>query len=296
MYICALPLLIAAAQAFSPHDTPSDSSAALPFYPQPLLSQIPNSLSSGLGLPSTCGPTPVCPPYEGFIRNVNSRAYRLYCFNAPYGAWAWLPASKTLAECESHCHASTLECNGLTWFPLTNACAVVYSKDAQPYIWDNGYQKVAAIPLNHSIAAFGPGMLCPLPGSDNQVWAFNPQLPTPFPPSSADPLTGNTATVRFKLSCTNLFAVPPAAKKPVGEVLSVTDCAFACVKDAACAAFHYYQPYFPGGPANGRRTCELVVGEVGEGNWTGIDKPNKTWRRWHQNREAQGAPEVFPRD
>ncbi|KAF2803369.1 uncharacterized protein BDZ99DRAFT_526723 [Mytilinidion resinicola] len=269
MYSRALALLLAVAQALPPLNSLTDSAVALSSQPQSPLSQLSISLSFDLG------PTLICPPYEGFVRTINGRAYHLYCFNAAYGAWAWLPASKSLAECEAHCHAGSLDCNGLTWFPLTTACAVVYSKDALPYIWDNGYQKVAAVPLNHTSAAFGPGMLCPLPGSDNQVWAFDPQLPTPFSPSSLDPLTRNPATSRFKLSCTNQFAVPPTAKKPIGDVLSVNECALACMKDAACAGFHFYWPYFPGGPVNGRRTCELVIGEVGEGNWTAIDKPNK---------------------
>lgn len=135
---------------------------------------------------------------------------------------------------------------------------MVYSKDAKPYIWDNGYQKIGAIraELNSSHT---PGTICPLPGSDNQVWDIG-QTETDDP--------------SYKLSCTNQFKVPASAKKNLGGVEDVDECAQKCT-DAKCYGFHYFQPYFPGGPLNGQRSCEIITERVTENQWAPLYKPNQ---------------------
>lgn len=208
---------------------------------------------------SSCGAQPVCPAYDGEVRTINDRKYKLYCYNAPWGTYFWLPAAKSLEECEAQCHKNSYDCNGLTFYPLTGACSLIYSKNAAPYIWDNGYPKIGAIPVDGGNAmAFGPGMLCPLPGSDNQVWSF-----------------GKDQKQRFKMSCTNQFQVPASSKKNLGPVKDVDECGEKCGADSGCYAFHYYQPAFPGGRVDGMRNCELITGDVGSGKWTPVAKPNQ---------------------
>ncbi|OCL07601.1 hypothetical protein AOQ84DRAFT_354884 [Glonium stellatum] len=205
---------------------------------------------------SSCGAQPVCPAYDGETRTLNGRKYRIYCHNAPWGTYFWLPAAKSLEECEAQCDKNSYDCNGLTYYPLTGACTLIYSKDAAPYIWDNGYPKIGAIPVDAgNQRAFGPGMMCPLPGSDNQVWDFGKH--------------------QFKMSCTNQFKVAASAKKNVGPVKDVDECGGKCGNDSNCYAFHYYQPYFPGGRVDGMRNCELITEEIESGKWTATAKPNQ---------------------
>ena len=208
--------------------------------------------------PSTCGTTPICPAYEGEIRSVNGRDYTLYCYNAPWGSYIWLPTAKTFAECESNCHENNYKCNGLTFYPSTGACALVYSTDAEPYIFDNGYQKIGAVPAKKTDTAFGPGMVCPLPGSDNQVWDF-----------------GDNKEFQFKISCINQFQVPAQSKKDGGLVKNVDECGEKCGKDEGCFGFHYYQPIFPGGRVDGMRSCQLIMESVGSDGWVPLYKPNQ---------------------
>ena len=225
------------------------------FQQSPLRSSSIFSKSSEL---STCGSSPQCPAYEGETKKINGREYKLYCHNAPWGSYFWLPTSKSLSECEEKCHQNSYDCNGLTFYPSTGACSIVYSKDAEPYIWDNGYQKIGAIPADKADTAFGPGSLCPLPGSDGQVWYFGPD---------------NDQS--YKISCLNQFQVPAANKKSIGTVKEVDECADKCWDDDKCSGFHYYQPIFPGGGANGLRSCELIMTEIQENNWTPVYKPNQ---------------------
>lgn len=121
---------------------------------------------------SSCGASATCPAYDGETREVNGRKYKIYCTNAPWGTYFWLPKSKrlvehggilvrsltlnSLSECEQKCYDNSYDCNGLTFYPSTGACSIIYSKDAAPYIWDNGYQKIGLIPDNSKVA-FGPG-------------------------------------------------------------------------------------------------------------------------------------------
>ena len=205
---------------------------------------------------STCGIAAQCPSYEGKTAKLNGRKYRLYCYNAPWGSYFWLPTADSLEKCEAQCHQNSYDCNGLTFYPSTGACALIYSKDSEPYIWDNGYQKIGAIPADAE-PAFSPGMLCPLPGSDNQVWDFGP-----------------AQDYQFKLSCTNQLKVPASAKKNLGRVKNVDECANKC-GEAKCHGFHYYQPIFPGGGIDGVRTCEIITQPVEQGQWTPIFKPNQ---------------------
>ena len=100
-------------------------------------------------------------------------------------------------------------------------------------------------------------MLCPLPGSDNQVYDFGP-----------------AQDYQFKLSCVNQFNVPASAKKNLGKVKNVDECAIKC-GEAGCYGFHYYQPIFPGGPYDGARTCEIITQPVEQGHWAPIFKPNQ---------------------
>ncbi|KAL8770387.1 MAG: hypothetical protein Q9194_005183 [Teloschistes cf. exilis] len=205
----------------------------------------------------TCGTTNICPAYEGKNEKVNGREYNLYCINAPWGAYFWLPVAKTLSECEANCHKNSYDCNGLTFYPSTGACALIYSKDASPYIWDNGYQKIGAIPTSNKPTAFPPGALCPLPASDNQVWDYG----------------GGHST--FKMSCLNAFQVPLSAKKNIGYVKEIDECAIPCGNDDKCRGFHYYQDSLVGGRADGARKCEFIMEAVGENQWTAMYKPNQ---------------------
>lgn len=68
---------------------------------------------------SSCGPSTVCPAYEGEDKNINGRDYRLYCINAPFGSYTGLPTAKSLDDCEAKCHASAYDCNALTFYPST---------------------------------------------------------------------------------------------------------------------------------------------------------------------------------
>ncbi|KAL9598177.1 MAG: hypothetical protein Q9219_004674 [cf. Caloplaca sp. 3 TL-2023] len=206
----------------------------------------------------TCGTASVCPAYEGKTETINGREYNLYCINAPWGTYFWLPNSKSLAECEAHCHRNSYDCNGLTFYPSTGACSLIYSKDASPYIWDNGYQKIGAIPASNQPTAFPPGALCPLPASDNQVWFYGPESNYPF-----------------KMSCLNAFQVPASAKKNLGFVKEVDECAIPCAEDEGCFGFHYYQDSLAGGRADGQRKCEHIREKVGEDMWTPLFKPNQ---------------------
>ena len=203
---------------------------------------------------SECGHT-VCPAYDGKESTINDRDYRLYCINAPFGSYAGLPAAKSLEDCEAKCHASAYDCKALTFYPSTGTCYVIYSQDAKPYIWDNGYQKIGAIRADLDMA-HGPGMICPLPGSDNQVWDYGPDK---------DP---------FKMSCTNQLNVPASAKKNVGSVKDVDECGQKCI-DAKGYGFHYFQPYFPGGPVTGQRSCEVITEPVTEEHFAPLYKPNQ---------------------
>ncbi|KAL8668276.1 MAG: hypothetical protein Q9168_007094 [Polycauliona sp. 1 TL-2023] len=209
----------------------------------------------------TCGAPSVCPAWEGKIEKINGRKYRLFCINAPWGTYFWLPAAKSLEECEASCHNKpSYDCNGLTFYPNTGACTIIYSKDSRPYIWDNGTPKIGAIALtNQPLAStFVPGTICPLPASDNQVWHYGPTNESPF-----------------KVSCLNAFKVPASAKKNKGYVDDLDACANPCAEDKGCFGFHYYQPSFPGGWADGKRMCEHIVEEVGEGMWAPVYKPNQ---------------------
>ncbi|KAI4227258.1 MAG: hypothetical protein LQ349_006744 [Xanthoria aureola] len=206
----------------------------------------------------TCGIQSVCPAYEGKTEKINGRKYNLYCINAPWGSYFWLPAAKSLEECEANCHKNSYDCNGLTFYPTTGACSLIYSKDATPYIWDNGYPKIGAIPVSNQPTAFPPGTLCPLPASDNQVWHYGAHNEYPF-----------------KMSCLNAFNVPAAAKKNKGYVGEVDECAIPCAEDDACFGFHYYQENLVGQRADGKRVCEHVVEKVKEGMWTAVFKPNQ---------------------
>ena len=113
------------------------------------------------------------------------------------------------------------------------------------------------MPAEKKDTAFEPGMVCPLPGSDNQVWDFGGK------------------EFQFKMSCTNQFQVPAQSKKDGGLVKKVDDCGEKCGKDSGCFGFHYYQPYFPGGRVDGMRSCELIMESVGGDKWTPVYKPNQ---------------------
>ncbi|KAL8815015.1 MAG: hypothetical protein Q9223_005817 [Gallowayella weberi] len=206
----------------------------------------------------TCGVHGVCPAYEGKTEKINGREYNLYCINAPWGTYLWLPAAKSLSECENNCHKHSYDCKGLTFYPTTGACALIYSTDATPYIWDNGVQKIGAIPADHQPTAFGPGGLCPLPGSDNQVWRYGERRQYPY-----------------KISCQNAFQVPASAKKSVGLVGEVDECAIPCAKDKGCYGFHWYQTSLVGSRADGKRYCEHITKPLGENEWTALYKANQ---------------------
>ena len=204
---------------------------------------------------STCGPATVCPAFDGEHFTINGRNYRLYCINAPFGSYAGLPAAKSLADCEEKCHASAYDCNALTYYPSVGTCYAIYSKNAKPYIWDNGYAKIGAIRADLD-AAIEPGGICPLPGSDNQIW-----------------LMGDDNTP-FKMSCTNQLNVPATGKKNVGSVDKVEDCAKKAL-EAKGHGFHYFQPYFPGGAVTGERSCEIITESVTEEHFAPLFKPNQ---------------------
>ena len=204
---------------------------------------------------SSCGPATICPAYDGEHFTINGRNYRLYCINAPFGAFAGLPVAKSFADCEEKCHASSYDCNGLTFYPSLGHCYAIYSKDAKPYIWDNGYGKIGAIRSDLDMA-IPPGGLCPLPGSDNQVL-----------------LIGDDDTP-FKMSCTNQLKVSAAGRKNVGMVDKAEDCAQKAL-DAKGYGFHYFQWTFPGGPVTGQRSCEIITEAVTEDNFAPLMKPNQ---------------------
>ncbi|KAL8995211.1 MAG: hypothetical protein Q9169_004999 [Polycauliona sp. 2 TL-2023] len=218
----------------------------------------PNDMFQSKISAETCGAPSTCPAWEGKVEKLNGREYTLYCINAPWGVYIWLPAAKSLEECEAKCHEKSEDCNGLTFYPTTGACTRISSKDATPYIWDNGTPKIGAIPVTNQPTAFPPGTLCPLPASDNQVWDYGPK-----------------GEYTFKMSCLNAFKVPAAKKKNKGYVGEVDDCAIPCAKDSECYGFHYYQPYFPGGGTDGKRMCEHITERVDEGDWTAVFKPNQ---------------------
>ncbi|KAL5418502.1 hypothetical protein PMIN03_000982 [Paraphaeosphaeria minitans] len=220
-----------------------------------------------------CGAATGCPAWEGEVRELNGREYRLYCFNAPWGSYQWLPPVQSLEECEQQCHNHQLDCNGLTYYPSTKACSVVYSKDAAPYVFDNGVQKFGAIPVKSSstyyptsqvpqqlimhgnVVAFSAGMLCPLPGADNQVYDF-----------------GDSQEYQFKLSCRNQFR---GSRRALGPVKNADECGERCGADKDCYGFLYYQPAFPGGRIDGARNCDMVMNEVNDGDWVPLYKPNQ---------------------
>ncbi|KAI4242009.1 MAG: hypothetical protein L6R40_004236 [Gallowayella cf. fulva] len=207
---------------------------------------------------ATCGVSSICPAYEGKTETINGREYNLYCINAPWGTYFWLPQAKSLPECEASCHKNSYDCNGITFYPSTGACALIYSTDSNPYIWDNGYQKIGAIPVSNQPTAFPPGGLCPLPASDNQVWFY-----------------GDNHDYPFKISCLNSFQVPASAKKSLGLVGEVDECAIPCGKDKGCYGFHWYQASLVGGSADGKRTCEHIIKPVEGDQWTALYKPNQ---------------------
>ncbi|KAF2476609.1 uncharacterized protein BDR25DRAFT_391074 [Lindgomyces ingoldianus] len=205
---------------------------------------------------SSCGARTGCPAFEGQTRRINGRKYNLYCYNAPWGSYFWLPKSRNLNECERHCHENNYDCNGLTFYPSTGSCAIIHSRDAAPYVWDNGYQKIGAIPVESDVA-FGPGELCPLPGSDNQVWDFTDK------------------EYRFKMSCRNQFNVPVNARRQLGPVRNVDECAERCGKEDNCYGFHFYQPTFPGGRVDGARNCEIITEKIKDDDWVPVHRPNQ---------------------
>lgn len=105
-------------------------------------------------------------------------------------------------------------------------------------------------------------MLCPLPGSDNQVYDF-----------------GANQDYQFKMSCTNQLNVPASAKKSLGIVKNVDICGERC-GEAKCYGFHYYQPTFPGpwslgGVYHGWRTCDIITQPIEDGQWTPMYEPNQ---------------------
>ncbi|KAL8681087.1 MAG: hypothetical protein Q9224_006886 [Gallowayella concinna] len=220
----------------------------------------PNDIFESKSSGGTCGASTVCPAYEGKTEEINGREYNIYCINAPWGNYYWLPTSKSLSECEAHCHKHSADCNGLTFYPTTGACSIVYSRDSYPYIWDNGVQKIGAIPTDNRPAAFGPGGLCPLPGSDNQVWHY-----------------GEYREYPFKISCRNAFQVPASAKKSLGVVGDVDECALPCAKDKGCYGFHWYQVASLNGwgRGDGKRNCEHITKPVEKHEWTALYKPNQ---------------------
>ncbi|PSN70410.1 hypothetical protein BS50DRAFT_311990 [Corynespora cassiicola Philippines] len=225
-----------------------------PYQPHNEQTPVDNIFQSQNG--NSCGPRGACPAYEGETRNINGREYHMYCINAPWGSYFWLPSSKNLEECEKRCHENSYDCNGLTFYPSTGACSIITSKDAAPYIWDNGYQKIGAIPVKSDVA-FGPGMLCPLPGSDNQVWDFEDKK------------------YRFKMSCRNQIKADAKDRRQIGLAKTVDECGERCGHEKDCYGFHYYQPTFPGGRLDGQRTCELIMRQVGAGDWVPLWRPNQ---------------------
>lgn len=206
---------------------------------------------------SSCGARAACPAYDGETRKINGREYNMYCTNAPWGSYFWLPKARNLGECEQRCHENSYDCNGLTFYPSTGACSIIYSKDAAPYIWDNGYQKIGAIPVKSEVA-FGPGMVCPLPGSDNQVYDFDKEK-----------------KIRFKMSCRNQFKVDAKARRQLGTVRNVDECGLRCGQEKNCYGFQYYQPAFPGGRVDGARNCEIITEEIGDEDWVPLYRPNQ---------------------
>lgn len=227
-------------------------------YAQSAISPI-SQLFDGEAATAQCGPHTYCPAFEGETRIVNGRKYKLYCINAPWGSYFWLPQAQSLGECESKCHnyKGNYDCNALTYYPSTKNCALIYSKDAKPYIWDNGYAKVGMV-KDELDMGLGPGQVCPLPTSENQVWDFDVE----------------GSKVQFKMSCTQQFNVPPSAKKSVGQTKTVDDCAEKAV-EAKAYGFHYYQPSFPGGRADGLRNCEVITEAIKEDKWVPYYKPNQ---------------------
>ena len=114
------------------------------------------------------------------------------------------------------------------------------------------------MPAKKTDTAFGPGMVCPLPGSDNQVWDF-----------------GDEKEFQFKMSCMNQFRVPAQSKKDGGAVKNVDECGGRCGKDEDCFGFHYYQPVFPGGTGDGTPSGAVSRPRAAGDGWTPMDKPNQ---------------------
>ena len=75
------------------------------------------------------------------------------------------------------------------------------------------------------------------------------------------------------MSCLNQFQVPESGKKQVGTVMNVDECGEKCTSETSCYGFHYYQPTFPGGNADGARSCELITEPVKSDMWTPVHKP-----------------------
>jgi len=98
-------------------------------------------------------------------------------------------------------------------------------------------------------------MLCPLPGSDNQVYDF-----------------GDKKEYQFKLSCRNQFR---GSRQALGPVKNVDECGERCGADKNCQGFLYYQPAFPGGRLDGARSCDLVTSDINDGDWVPLYKPNQ---------------------
>lgn len=96
-------------------------------------------------------------------------------------------------------------------------------------------------------------MVCPLPGSDNQVYDFDEEK-----------------TMRFKMSCRNQFQINSRARKSTGTAKDVDECGARCGKDKGCYAFEYYQPTFPGGRADGLRNCDLITESIPDGSWVSL--------------------------
>ncbi|KAL8683930.1 MAG: hypothetical protein Q9186_000141 [Xanthomendoza sp. 1 TL-2023] len=248
MLLAALTTMLAASYALPPSP---DAIKALsnPEYYEQLSSRFqqsllqPNDIFKSKSSDDTCGPSTVCPSYEGKTEEINGREYNIYCFNAPWGDYGWLPNSKSLSECEAHCHQHKDPCNvRQTLLQLLKQVTI------------------GAVPTSNQAAAFGPGGICPLPGADNQVWYYGAEREYPF-----------------KISCTNAFKVPASAKKSLGLVGEVDECALPCAKDKGCYGFHWYQAEKPSqrGRSDGKRECEHITRAVGENEWTGLYMPNQ---------------------
>jgi hypothetical protein len=155
--------------------------------------------------------------------------------------------ANSLEGCKKRCHDADQKCNGIVYTPWTHGCSPQTTEDARPYIWNNPYPKFVAIPVNRKFT-FGPGSLCPLPGSDNQVYDFGEKKHL------------------FKLSCRNQFRSGVEDIRQLGPVDDVDYCGEQCGADKDCLGFHYYQPVFHGGRYDGARNCDLIM-KILNGNW-----------------------------